>query len=94
MNLEELIPQRVRLDKHAHMPVESDSKSVPKTDPAIQDRKFSMRMAKGKGEIDSHQWQKRGGYREAPVADKQTGEGYEDSSSSWSSRWHDWNSEK
>ena len=89
MNLEELLPQRVRLGKDTHMPAVSGTNVASKMDPATQKKKLSVWMAKGAGEKDKPQLPQRGGHREVPVAEE--GEGPEDPPSSRSSRRHDWN---
>ena len=71
MNSDELILPRVRLDADTRMPVDSDSEVASKIGPATQEGELSLRMAKGKGERDTHQRPPRCDFRGVPVADKQ-----------------------
>ena len=86
LDLDALIPPRVRYDKRTHLPVESAPKGEPKTNPATPDRLISMWMAKCKGKMEPQPGQARGGHRVVPTTVEHEGKSSPDSSSSWPPR--------
>ena len=82
LNSDDLIPRRVRLGKHTHLPVASALREAPQMDPVIRDKKLSMWMAKGKGKPGVSARQGCGGHRQSPATDK-----YRGKRSYWPSRW-------
>ena len=94
VNLDTLVPGRVRLGEHTRLPVESASQMAPKMNPAAPEQQLSMWQAKGQGKKGRRPAQPRGGHRVAPTSDRRRGKGSPDSSSSRPSKWNDWSYEK